>query len=175
MANKGVQLKDSGGNLLYPNPYPVGSVYISTINTNPKKYYGGTWVQIVDYFLYCVSSGATETGGTSSHSHTVNEHTHTSAAHSHDAGGMTACIGAPTGNSFGIGYAAVGPAGPNSAYSVGGNSAYASGHPGRSHNTAIVGSTSETTPGNTGKSSPGTNSATHLPPYFKVYAWYRTA
>ena len=31
MANKGVQLKDSGDNLLYPNPYPVGSVYISTV------------------------------------------------------------------------------------------------------------------------------------------------
>ena len=33
----------SGGEL---NPFPVGSIYMSTNSTSPAEYYGGTWTQI---------------------------------------------------------------------------------------------------------------------------------
>lgn len=46
MANQGIQLKD-GNNKLYPNPhFPIGAIYLSVIDTNPTKWFGGTWKQI---------------------------------------------------------------------------------------------------------------------------------
>ena len=40
--------------------YPVGSIYFSANNTNPSTYYGGTWVQIKNRFLFATNdtSGA---------------------------------------------------------------------------------------------------------------------
>lgn len=103
---------------------------------------------------------AGHTHTSAAHTHSVASHSHTSAAHTHGPGGMTACIGAPTGNSFGLGYVAVNPAGDNSSYSVGGTTATATGHPGRSHNTALHGNVETVTPGNTGGTSLTTNSTT---------------
>ena len=166
------------GSTFYPAPYyPVGSIYLSVSNIDPKNIFGGTWVQLNNCFLIAQGSSysAGSTGGSSSHSHTVNSHSHSSAAHTHTPGGMTACIGSPTGNSWGLGFSACAPAGPNSTYSVGGTTHQASGHPGRSHNCLLTGVSGETTPGNTGTSSPGTNSKSHLPPYLAVYMWKRTA
>ena len=63
--------------------YPVGSIYISTSNTNPASLFGGRWNQIRDSFLVGVGSyfRADEVGGdyrnlsistaSASHSHTV--------------------------------------------------------------------------------------------------------
>lgn len=62
--------------------YPVGSIYISTVSTNPNSLFGfGTWQRIEDRFLLGASStyGAGTQGGEASHILTVNEmptHTH---------------------------------------------------------------------------------------------------
>ena len=161
---KAIKFKTATNEPLYACPYfPIGYVYISVDSTNPGTIFGGKWEQIKDRFLIgCGGSySAGSTGGNKTHNHT-------SASHSHGSGGMTACIGSPSGNSFGLGFTAVNPSGPNSTYSVGGNTASASGHPGRSHNTMIVGTTESTTPGNTGSSS-------NIPPYIAVYIWKRVS
>ena len=53
--------------------YPVGSIYISVSNTNPKDLFGGTWEQIKDRFI--LSAGDTyeagSTGGSANHTHSL--------------------------------------------------------------------------------------------------------
>lgn len=62
--------------------YPVGSVYISTINTPPPSLFGfGEWQQIKDVFLLCAGDTYTggESGGEAAHTLNVSEipaHTH---------------------------------------------------------------------------------------------------
>lgn len=55
--------------------YPVGSIYMSVVNTSPATLFGGTWEQIKDTFL--LSAGDTyaagSTGGEAEHTLTVNE------------------------------------------------------------------------------------------------------
>lgn len=66
--------------------YPVGSIYISTVSTNPSNYFGGTWVAFgAGRTLVGIDAGQTEfdtveeTGGAKTHTLTVTEmpsHTH---------------------------------------------------------------------------------------------------
>ena len=51
--------------------YPVGSVYISTLQTSPSSTIGGTWTQVID----AVVRGATSTGygGSDTHTLTISE------------------------------------------------------------------------------------------------------
>lgn len=72
--SKGVKFKNKDNEPIYPCPfYPVGSVYISFVNTNPSTYFGGTWEQIKDRMLIGAgnkySSGST--GGNEKHSHSL--------------------------------------------------------------------------------------------------------
>lgn len=47
--------------MAYVNPYPVGSIYLSTSSTSPSSLFGGTWEQIKDVFL--LAAGDTYTAG----------------------------------------------------------------------------------------------------------------
>lgn len=63
--------------------YPVGSIYMSVVNTDPSTFIGGTWVQIQDTFLLAAGNtySAGNSGGSTEHTHDIS-HTHT-MAHTH--------------------------------------------------------------------------------------------
>ena len=65
--------------------YPIGSIYISTTDTNPGTLFTGTWEKIENRFL--LASGSSyqlgSTGGEATHKLTINElpsHTHNASA-----------------------------------------------------------------------------------------------
>lgn len=64
--------------------YPVGAIYISTVNTNPQDLFGGTWEQIKDRFLLSTGDSYTSgsTGGEATHTLTIAE----MPAHHHNIG-----------------------------------------------------------------------------------------
>ena len=83
--------------------YPVGNILISTNNTNPSSYIGGTWETYGSgRTLVGVDTNQSEfntvnkTGGSKSfnnnHSHTVASHTHTINSHSHTTQAHTLTI-----------------------------------------------------------------------------------
>lgn len=55
--------------------YPVGSIYLSVVNTSPSIIFGGTWEQIEDTFLLAAGStySAGTTGGEASHTLSLTE------------------------------------------------------------------------------------------------------
>lgn len=62
--------------------HPVGSIYISTVETSPEELFGGTWEQVQDTFLWCAGTNhpAGSTGGEETHTLSVSEmprHGHT--------------------------------------------------------------------------------------------------
>jgi len=67
---------------LLETAYPVGSIYMSTVSTNPATLFGfGTWERIQDRFLLAAGStyAAGQTGGEATHTLSVEElpsHTH---------------------------------------------------------------------------------------------------
>lgn len=70
-------------NNLLDNIYPVGSIFISTVNTNPPTYFGGTWERIKGRFLLAADDSTYKLGGTggeATHTLTVNE----MPSHNHD-------------------------------------------------------------------------------------------
>lgn len=156
------------GKILADILYPVGSIYMTMkIKENPATLFGGTWVQIKDCFLWATNGPTTgTTGGSQTHSHTVNSHTHTYGLHYGVA--YDNITSAHSGETLGLydngswKYSATGST------NFSGYTAYTNQTSGYSRGTKY-------TTAQTGGSAPGTNTVSHMPPYFEVYMWYRTA
>ena len=149
--------------------YPVGAIYLSTVNTNPGTLFGGTWEQIKDRFL--LAAGDTYSAGGTGGSATMS-HTHT-AKHSHTEGNLAAAVGAVSNDIFTIAYQAgsKNSRGPSSVtnYSIWGEDVSQSSRS-FNHHTRVYGTTAESTP--TTSDASNTN---NMPPYLTVYVWKRTA
>lgn len=148
--------------------YPVGSIYMSVVNTSPATLFGGTWVQLKDRFLVGVgdsySNGAT--GGAS----TVTLSTNQIPAHTHGQANLTGVLAFKTN--------------PTGQAIAGGASGIVSQNGKLDSQTY---STVDTGTGNTGLDKFVFNAShTHTsvgrgqahenrPPYLAVYMWKRTA
>lgn len=145
--------KHDAGAILFGKIYPVGSIYISTVNTNPNTLFGvGTWAAIEGKFL--IGADGTYTAGSTGGAATHTLATANLPAHTHSLTSFTtlATVGASGG----------------SASDNGGESLTQGATSGRfSHHTNV----SAASISNTGS---GT-AVDHLPPYLSVYMWQRTA
>ena len=155
--------------------YPVGSIYISTNNTNPGQLFGGTWEQIKDRFLLSKGDKTTagNTGGNSDHQINVNE----LPSHHHTILGTIESGGS---HSHEIGYDVDGGSG-SSRYTVHGagtsgsaRTTYTSEDGEHSH-TFKDGKTNGTYTDSTFKKTVENKSFSIMPPYLIVYMWKRTA
>lgn len=147
--------------------YPIGSIYMSVVDTSPSELFGGTWERIKGRFLVGIDeedSDFTE-GGTGGHKQ-LQSHTHTfsgSSNHSHPCAtsGKYFLIAPDTQNGdSGSGISGSGYVYPRSATS------------GWEHHT-VTGAATATISGTT--SSTGGGDSQNLPPYLAVYIWQRTA
>lgn len=133
--------------------YPVGSIYLSTKNTNPSTFIGGTWTQLKNAFLFATnatsgdkgtgSGTGTNTGSTTLNANQIPSHSHnfgkyipasTASWHGEDGGNLSGTQGTYI-------------------YSNRGNAS------------SITGTQ------NTG----GGQGHTHTVPYIEVYVWKRTS
>ena len=86
LSNCWVAVKHGNSSINIRNPYPIGSIYISVVNTNPSTWFGGEWVSFgTGQCLVGVDTTQAEfntvmkTGGEKTHKLTVDEmpsHTH---------------------------------------------------------------------------------------------------
>jgi len=141
--------------------YPVGSIYLGTLSTNPNTLFGfGTWVAFGSGRML-ISQDATYPAGTTGGAATTTLITANLPAHNHSA---TTTISDP---------------GHAHSYTTNASTAPQSGSAtqcmvnptGQTTGTAFTGITASTTIGNTGS---GT-AATTISPYISVYMWNRTA
>lgn len=128
--------------------YPVGAIYMSTVDVSPQVLFGGTWEQIENRFLLAAGSSyaAGATDGEATHKLTVAEmpsHTHVQNQHRH---GMGEVWSDGTGSS----------------------SAYMK----ESKRKLTTRSTAYATP--TNQNTGGGGAHNNMPPYLAVYVWKRT-
>ena len=152
--------------------YPIGSIYMSTVSTDPGTLFGGTWTQLEDRFLLTAGSTYTagDTGGAVNHAHTTQGHTLTESeipSHSHGTSSSThtTFVLARGGDTHAIERKGFTTGGTNYAYA---NTLSSDGNLSRLGQTGTTGSGGSHSHGNTGSSS-------NMPPYLVVYAWERTA
>jgi hypothetical protein len=145
--------------------YPVGSIYVSTVSTNPNTLFGfGTWVAYGQGRML-ISADGTYTAGTTGGSATTTLSTANLPSHTHSATTTSTDSGHTHGSAIGSGFISNGGSeslagGPNLPF--GRPSATASGN---------ANITSTTTIGSTGSGA----AVTTISPYIAVYMWNRTA
>ena len=161
--------------------YPVGSIYLSTVNTSPATLFGGTWVQIENRFLLAAGSSyaAGATGGSANavvpyHRHSVTAVSDgiTGGAHSHKSSTTTEYfVTSEASGAYNAGFTA-GASGqsrrvdaPEASSSIFHHRANTNSpthtHDLPAHNTDYIGTSGNTTGAN-------------MPPYLAVYVWKRT-
>lgn len=96
----------AGANVTFNDIYPIGSIYLTTRQTDPANLFGGSWQRLQSTFLLAAGDtyAAGSTGGAASHSYTpagsVNNHTLTTAqlpSHTHTLNATTSTSKAPSG------------------------------------------------------------------------------
>lgn len=168
--------------------YPVGAIYMSTVNTSPATLFGGRWEQISGRFLLAADSShsAGTTGGAASHAlsasempahnHSLNNHTHTVPAHTHSA--TTSAAGDHTHNVSRLQRATPTTGATGYLAQGGADTTYPTSRDGsHKHNVVVSAKPAFNTTaagGNTGNTGSGKAFST-MPPYLAVYVWKRTA
>ncbi|MCI9110213.1 MAG: hypothetical protein HFH47_00185 [Bacilli bacterium] len=146
--------------------YPVGSIYMSVIDTEPSILFGGTWEQLKDKFL--LGAGDNYIAGTTGGSTELQEHSHSIPALTGSAasnGNHTHTLGADldvtytTKNPGSFSMHNSSPSGAQRAFYTGNQGAH-------THNVT----TNASTTGNTGNGTEG-----NMPPYLTVYMWKRVS
>ena len=156
--------------------YPVGSIYMSTVETSPEELFGGSWTRIEDTFLLAAGDtyAAGETGGEAevtlstsempAHTHTAtpkgsvsSTFTGTAASHTHSYTYANSIYNDTSGSYTGVDRSATSSFTTNS--------------------TSVTpkGSVSSTFTGSSATSSSTGSGGAHnnMPPYYTVYMWYR--
>jgi microcystin-dependent protein len=156
--SKSIQLKDINNTKYYPHPYyPIGSIYLSVNNTNPTRWFGGTWELIAQgRTLVGVDTNDTDfntvkkTGGEKTHILIRDE----LPAHSHKVNvTYSKDSSSTTGGSYGIQQ--------RYSHTYGGND--------------VPERTSSTDWNGISMSGGGNQPHNNLQPYFTCYIWCRTA
>lgn len=161
---KEIQLK-SGSDNAYPHPFwPIGAIYISVVNENPSKYFGGTWQSFGSgRCLVGVDTSQTEfnsvqkTGGAKTVALTISQ------MPSHDHGGKTSTGGDHLHN-----------IGGRDKYNLSGNGAAALGY-GSSVSTLNYKTSTEGDHTHSVYAEGDGQAHSNLQPYITVYMWRRTA
>lgn len=146
--------------------YPVGSIYMSVNNTNPKFLFGGEWTALTDRFLIGAGSSyaVNATGGSTAlaaHTHSIPALSGTAASN----GGHTHTFYLPPNWSFKVGTGTKNTTldEPGSGLTRGFGTSSNGAH---THSVSTNASTSGST---------GSGNAGNMPPYLAVYMWKRTS
>lgn len=128
--------------------FPVGSVYITFSELNPRYLFGGTWEQIKDVFLYATQNSPGNTGGSKNHTHSLDTNTAVGAIRLNDGGSLEYAETTVSAN-ITTNYSITGTGGK-------GGSASRTNH----YAMKLYGNTSN---------------SSNMPPYLEVYMWKRIA
>ena len=154
--------------------YPVGAIYMSMNNVNPRMLFGGTWTQIQDRFLLCSAGESKQPGGSKTietkhlppHTHSINNLTTSSSGNHAHSTYIHLCTSESNGENWGI----------TASDSFAGRPVVASSSAGQYNdtvaNTASNGIHTHTINGTTSSIGSGVE---FWPQHITCYCWYRTA
>ena len=152
---------------IFDKIYPVGSVYISTSNTNPNSLFGiGTWSAIGEgRVLQAITSGSTGNAGSSSKTVTINVTSNGSHSHNHQW-----YDGTRSSATKGIDFASSSSGHRSGSFNSSGNADDFSGDPDTNDYYTAQASTTTVTVNGTGSTSVDTTQA-----HYRVFMFVRTA